>query len=208
MSHPVSERKSSGFTIIELAVALLISAIMATMAYQAIDQAARNRGSIDNNTQRLQELQNTMRLLVQDIAQTAPRPVRESAGASHRPAIQGTATEFELTRAGWSNPAGVQRSQLQRVRYVLEEETLVRLQWSTLDALLDPPPLRRELLKKVKSISIRYMNDAYSWQGQWPPPAPGGAVNSSWLRWRPLAIEVTIELDDWGRLSRLVEIAG
>jgi hypothetical protein len=28
------------------------------------------------------------------------------------------------------------------------------------------------------------------------------------LRWRPVAVEVTIELEDWGILMRHIEVAG
>ena len=28
------------------------------------------------------------------------------------------------------------------------------------------------------------------------------------LRWLPVAVEVTLELEDWGRLVRLIEVAG
>ncbi len=27
------------------------------------------------------------------------------------------------------------------------------------------------------------------------------------LRWRPLAVEVTLELEDWGKITRIIEVA-
>ena len=201
-------RRQSGFTLIELMVAALITAILFAMGYGAIQQALANREAVTRNADRLRSVQDTIRLLVQDLSQLAPRPVREPLGEGYQPALLATADSMALTRGGWMNPAGVQRSTLQRVRYVLQDGSLYREQWPVLDALLDPPPVRRELVDEVKSFRIRYMNDGRNWQDTWPPPAQSGARTEKELRWRPIAVEVTLELADWGKIVRLVEVPG
>ena len=50
------------------------------------------------------------------------------------------------------------------------------------------------------------MNDARNWQEQWPPNDPSPQELKD--RWRPMAVEVTVELEDWGRVVRVVEGAG
>lgn len=199
-------RHGTGFTLIELVVAVLITAIVFAMGYGALDQALGNRDSIRASAERLTALQTTMRLLVQDFSQAAPRPVREPLGEGYRAALLADGQQVSLTRAGASNPAGVQRSTLQRVRYVLEDGVLYREQWAVLDATLEPEPQRRALLDNVTAFSVRFMNDARTWQQDWPTPQPGGG---DWvLAWRPLAVEVTVETEDWGRVVRLVELTG
>ena len=135
-------------------------------------------------------------------AQTrVPSSGTSSIGAS------GAASIVTLTRAGWANPAGIQRPALQRVTYILENGTLRREHWPVLDATLTTTTVRRELLDKVKSITLRYMDVSFQWRDQWPQQALAGDPTSN-LRLRPIAVEVTLELEDWGKLVRVIEVAG
>jgi general secretion pathway protein J len=201
-------RPQRGFTIIELMVAMLITAIVFALGYGALNQALGSRETIAARAERLQAVQATVRGLVQDFSQLVPRPVRDPLGEGHLPALLGDSTQATLTRGGWMNPAGVQRSTLQRVRYVLEDGKLYREQWTVLDATLAPTPMRRMLLDGVRAFSLRYRNDGRTWQPDWPPPASSGTRTERDLRWRPIAVEVTLELEDWGTIVRLIEVPG
>jgi len=47
------------------------------------------------------------------------------------------------------------------------------------------------------------------WQTQWPPTSVAGAMGQELaLRERPIAIEITLDTDDWGKLVRTIEVAG
>jgi general secretion pathway protein J len=201
-------RLHRGFTIIELMVAMLITAIVFALGYGTLNQALGNREIITARAERLQAVQATIRGLVQDFSQLAPRPVRDPLGEGHLPALLGAPAQATLTRGGWMNPAGVQRPTLQRVRYVLEDGKLYREQWAVLDATLLPPPMRRQLLDGVRAFSLRYKNDGRTWQTDWPPAASSGTRTERDLRWRPIAVEVTLELEDWGTIVRLIEVPG
>jgi type II secretion system protein J len=63
----------------------------------------------------------------------------------------------------------------------------------------------QELFDKVKTVQLRYLDGNQTWQSQWPP-ATLAAPES--LSSRPVAVEVTIEFKDWGRIRRLIEVAG
>jgi general secretion pathway protein J len=200
-----------GFTLIEIMIAVLISAILAVMAFEAMQQALNNRVHVREAGQRVRAVQNAMRTFVQDFSQLTPRPVREPLGGEFQPAVLArttVATEVSLTRGGWMNPAGLSRSTLQRVRYVLREGKLYREYWMVLDASLEPQPQSKELLAGVKSFRVRFMNDGRTWQDSWPPPSLSNPPEEQWMRWRPIAVEVTLELDDWGKLTRLIEVPG
>ena len=77
-----------------------------------------------------------------------------------------------------------------------------------LDAQLEPQPQSKELLSGVRSFRLRFMNDGRAWQEGWPPPSLSNPPDEQWLRWRPIAVEVTLELEDWGTLTRLIEVPG
>lgn len=201
-----------GFTLVELLVALFIAAVMFAMGYGAINQALRDRTQLADAQARLNAVQTAMRLLVQDFAQVAPRPVRSPLGADSEPVLRSApgnnAELVVLTRSGWANPSGLlQRPTLQRVRYVLEDKKLYREHWRVLDVLPGMTPIRRTVIDRVKAIRFRYMDTNRSWQQEWGT-AGNGPSTLDVLRFRPIAVEITLELEDYGELLRIVEIAG
>jgi general secretion pathway protein J len=202
--------RSRGFTLIEVLVAVLIAAILAVMAFTAMREALDHRELLRTRSARLAAVQTVMRIFVQDFSQMQPRPVREPIGQGYQPAMEGTAgsPEVTFTRGGWSNPAGAQRSTLERVRYVLRDGVLIREHWNVLDAQLLPDPVPRTLLDGVQEFQVRYMDDSRSWQDSWPPQSSVNITGERQLRWRPIAVEVRITLKDWGTLTRLIEVAG
>jgi general secretion pathway protein J len=197
--------------LIEILVASAIAAILAAMAFIAMEEALGNRERIREAQTRLVALQFTMRSMVQDFSQLAPRPVRMQVGEGYEAALTGrpgTPAQVTLTRGGWTNPAGLQRSSLQRVRYEVRDGVLYRDYWTVLDASTDPLPVERALIDGVEGFSLRYMNDGRRWQDNWPPPQPGGDDQLRVQRWRPIAVEVTLQLTDWGTITRLIEVPG
>ncbi|MGP8096376.1 MAG: type II secretion system minor pseudopilin GspJ [Steroidobacteraceae bacterium] len=111
----------------------------------------------------------------------------------------------ELTHAGWSNTAGQQRSTLQRVSYALVDDVLKRAYTTELDTVQGTTPQIQDLFGGVKTIQFRYLDGNQTWQNQWPPPTLP-VTEALWTR--PVAVEVTIEFKDWGRVRRLIEVAG
>jgi general secretion pathway protein J len=149
-----------------------------------------------------------MHLLTSDFRTAAPRPVRETIGDGYRAALMrdpNSAVLIEFSRAGWPNGAGMPRGTVQRVSYRLEESKLIREHQNVTDATQASPPVARELLQDVESIEIRYMNNSREWVAEWPP---AGSAADSDPRMRPIAVEVTIVLADYGELRRLIEVPG
>ncbi len=201
-------KRQRGFTLVEIMVAVVIAAVLAIMAFEAMQNALKSRDRIRTNAARLQSVQFTMRSLVQDLSQLYPRPVREPLGPGYQPAVAG-GTELVFTRSGWSNPVGLERSTLQRVRYSLVDGKLFREYWMALDAQIYPPPVSRQLLDDVVNFKVRYMDAGRTWQDSWPPAAQsGGTRTQRELGLRPIAVEVTLELKDFGVLTRLIEVTG
>lgn len=223
-----------GFTLIELLVALFITAVMMALGYAAVNQAASGRVAVEQQAARIVKVQRAVHALEQDIGLLQPRPVRDplggqdvaalvahvssqsslggaTAATSSAPAattasslaLQSTAL-LSLTRGGWANPVGIPRPEEQRVSYQVEDNVLVRYHQPVLDAVGETSLVRRELLDQVVSLNFRYMDAAHVWQDNWQV---NGAPQQA-QRHRPVAIEITLVLKDFGKLVRIVEIGG
>ena len=209
----MSMKRQRGFTLIELMVAVFITAILFAIGYGAVSQAVKYRAGLEEQQERLITIQAAMRTIAQDVNQLALRPIRDPSGNDWLPVLIASGSNSqriaELTRGGWANPAGVQRPGLQRVVYLFEDNTLRREYWPVLDPLLSTDPIKKDLCPRVKSVTFRYMDVGRQWRDTWPPASavtasPGNTQLN--LRLRPVAVEVTIELLDWGKVVRVLEV--
>jgi general secretion pathway protein J len=204
-----------GFTLIEVMIAIFIAAIMFAIGYSAINQALRERDAINAAQARTNEIQRGMRVVAQDLTQIVARAARDVSGTGElKPAVMATGTDNVLvtfTRAGWSNPVGLQRPAEQRVRYRFIDGSLVREHWDAVDAALNVEPRQRILITKVKSAEVRFLDPvSRNWRTEWPGTTGTGQLNPSridlLLLPRPMVIEFTLVLEDWGRVQRIFEV--
>jgi general secretion pathway protein J len=114
----------------------------------------------------------------------------------------------DLTRAGWSNTAGQQRSTLQRVSYALVGDVLKRSYQINLDTVQGNKPVVQDLLTGVKGVQLRYLDSNQAWQNQWPEATTIQNGSSADLQSRPVAVEIIVQFKDWGAIRRLVEVSG
>ena len=114
----------------------------------------------------------------------------------------------DLTRAGWSNTAGQQRSTLQRVSYALVGDVLKRSYQANLDTVQGNKPVVQDLLTGVKGVQLRYLDGNQAWQNQWPEGTTIQNGSTADLQSRPVAVEIIIQFKDWGAIRRLVEVSG
>lgn len=208
-ARPATRARGAGFTLVELLVAIFITAVMFALGYGAIRQATENRDRVRSEQQRIVAVQRAVRLMTQDFAQAVPRPVRDILGSGEEPALRANArdtTLVALTRGGVAQLAGAQRPTLQRIEYRLEQGTLWRLAWPALDRTQGYEASRREVLRSLRAVRLRYLDAAGQWQEQWPPSSAGTPALR--LRMRPIAVEITLDTEDYGVIVRLVEVPG
>ena len=192
-----------GFTLLELLVAITIFAIMAVMAYGGLSNVIDNSQASRVSLQRLQQIQQTLIVLNRDLSQIRERKIRDAFGVSQPYLIAGNSDRLlEFTRGGRVNPARLKRSSLQRVAYRIDENRLMRLQWAFLDRPPGSEPRETTLLDDVDSVSLRFLDSNASWHEQWPPLNNAGVATQP----RPVAIEVKLNLADWGEIRRLFAV--
>ena len=200
-------RRASGFTLVELLVAMTIVAIVGVIALDGLNRVIDQQSVARERAERWREVQLAMRMVVQDLAQIHPRPTREELGANFQPSLLASPNAqfaLELSRGGWTNPAGFARGSVLRVAYDWEDadDLLVRFHWPVMDRTFATPPIRTELLGGVTEVEMRFLDSTGQWHLDWPPLSTNP---SQAFVLRPRAIEFGVEIEGFGRISRLVE---
>jgi len=200
--------RTGGFTLLELLVAMAIFAILGTLALTGYTELQQQAEYAEQRLARTREVQRAVQLISQDLGQIEPRPVRQPLGEGWLPALvagDSAESKIEFTKAGWSNTAGLERPTLQRVAYRINQDGLWRDHWPVLDRTLAQEPVQLKLLGSVRNVRFRFMNSSREWVERWP--TTDGTTDGA-ARERPVAVEVTLELEDWGEIRRIVEVAG
>jgi general secretion pathway protein J len=197
-----------GFSLLELLVALAIFAVLATMAYAALNSVLTARKQVEAKSARLSALQTALMIMERDVEQAVPRGIRDEFGDG-QPALQGGGvgtTMLSLTRDGWSNPLGLARSHLQRVAYQFNDKQLIRQSWGILDRAPNTESYSEVLLDNVTAVELRFLGQDGQWSPYWPPQTD--AAQSTVVVPPPRAVEINLDVADWGRITRLFRVPG
>ena len=208
-------RAERGFTLVEVLIALTITAFVAAAAYAglsaAIDGVERSRAEAERHW----ELTRALRIIARDLRHVVPRPVRDEFGEAEPALMGGPAARFtlSLTRSGWHNPNNHPRSNLQRVNYVWEEDALWRESYPVLDRAGNTEAQRVRLLGGVTGLRLFFLDqpgnlgaasrgvsiDTRNWPESWAPdPMQSGDALAP-----PLALEWVLQLDGLGEVRSL-----
>ena len=208
-------RGSAGFTLVEVLIALAITAFISAIAYSSLSSALAAVESIRVTAQRTYEVDRAWMIISRDLGQFVARPVRDEFGEVEPAMMGGAAARFPLsfTRTGWHNPVGNQRSNLQRVNYRLEDGALWRDSYPVLDRAPDSAPRQVRLLEDVEVLELVFLGaltevestgsgielDTRGWQGSWVSDT--SAPNTELAP--PVALEFRLQLGDLGEMRRI-----
>ena len=195
-------QKSPGFTLLELLVSMSIFATLGLGAYQMLQTVADSHQRVRSSAEAFTGLNLAYSIIQRDFNQFAPRAVRDEYGEV-LPIIDFENEDYiiEFTRRGWRNPAGRQRSRLQRVAYSLdfEEETLTRHFWKVLDRAEDSEPVSQLLLEGVTDFRVTgFSGDESAIDREFILEDEEAAA--------PLAVEVVISTNALGESYRLFQM--
>ena len=207
-------KASRGFTLVEVLVALAVTAFVAAAAYAGVASVISGVERTREVAERTAAINRALSLISRDIRQFVDRGVRDEFGQEQPGLSGGRLARFPLTltRAGWHNSAGHARSTLERVSYVFEDAALWRLRFPVLDRVGGTRPARVLLLEDVDGIELRFLGDigalgtgnatqieTRNWETSWVADVsqPGGVTPP------PAALELRLDLADAGLLTRL-----
>lgn len=194
-----SPRKSKGFTLLELLIALFIFTIVSIIMMGALHNIINIQTAAEKKSDRFTELQIALLIFSRDVEQTINRTIND--GAANVAALKGNAHTLEFTHGGLSNPLGLlSRSTLQRTRYEIKNHNLMRISWQVLDRTSESKADERILLHDVENAQFDYVDHEGHLKTEWP-------VDSQ-QPFTPRAVRITLTLKNWGKLSQLYLIPG
>ncbi len=207
-------RSPRGFTLIEVLIAMAITAFVSLVAYSGLSTVITGVKSARTEASRLHEVSRALNLLSRDLRQVVDRSVYDEFG-TRVSAVEGGPLAREtltFTKAGWHNTVGAPRSTLQRVAYYLDEDRLIRASWPVLDRTNAIEPNELVLLENVEAFEVSFLADINTlqvdrngvvdtrlWQENWVADVsqPGTLAEP------PVAVEVLLTVEGWGELERL-----
>ncbi|HEX2549821.1 MAG TPA: type II secretion system minor pseudopilin GspJ [Gammaproteobacteria bacterium] len=190
----------SGFTLLEILMALFIFTIVSIMMVTTLHTVFDSQTVTAKNAEKTSKLQLSLLLMSRDFEQAIDRPITNAKNI-YEGAFIGSPRTVTFTHGGWANPKGQeQRSTLQRTKYAIENHQLIRSVWTVLDQSAKTLPTRRVLYDKVSDLRFEYLDEDGKFQNNWPQENRQTSL--------PVAIRVSLTLEDWGKITQLYLLKG
>ena len=155
-------KTSSGFTLLEILVAISIFAIIGVASSALLASVIDRNELSDQRFQQLEKLQRAMIVMERDLHQAIKRPIRVEGELNENVMVGGVASGSDadgigFVRAGWHNPQFMlPRSNMQYVAYRLQDNQLERLYGNHVDNVIGFEPKVRVLLKDVDDFQVEF----------------------------------------------------
>ena len=179
---------TDGFTLVELLVALFIFSLIAVASVTLLRSSADGQIILKDRLAKHSAFMRTANLLEADLAQAAPRPVRDASGnslAAFSTAPQsgqtGNSALFGFTRSGLSAGIDGILPAIGRVSYSYANGILIRTTWPVADG--SQPLPAANVMEGLQSVTARFRDTLGNWQTIWRPLDPADL---------PRAVELTI----------------
>lgn len=194
----------SGFTLVEMMVALFIFSLLSVAGVVLLRGAVNSNEVTDAKLGDMAQMQRLVSLMETDLSQALPRPYRNEQGDRVAAFISETGANgrgsngqgfLSFTRGGQSNINNEPRSNMQRVSYQLNDDRLERLQYEMTDGGSISEPAK--LLDGISDLELRFRDKRGQWIRNWPTER---------LSDMPRAVEIRFEQN--GRGYRHVFLVG
>ena len=187
-----------GFTLIEMLVTVGIFAMLGVISAQILGHSVQVTEKIIDRSERLMETQLAMSVMSRDFSQYVTRSVRDELGDRMSALILDDGLAIEFTRAGWTNPTGALRSNLQRVSYHIAGGSIYRRYWQVLDRAHDTEPIEQLLLTNVERAAFAVIDETGDEHYFWPPVVANPNLQSP----RPIGIKFSLDITPFSNIGR------
>jgi general secretion pathway protein J len=162
--------RSTGFTLIEILIALSILALIALLGYRATSSLAQSESRLAEESARWRTLDALFARLEGDMRAAVPRAVRS--GNSTEPAWVGGTDDagnatIRFSRAG-GEPGNEPGAAGQRIGYRLANGAIEVDYWPHLDQPGDVAPTAFVLADGIAGLRVDYLDSLGEWRDRWP----------------------------------------
>ncbi len=217
---------SQGFTLLEVMIALVISALIAVMAFESLNAADDGATRTNEVLAEINRLDRAWQIIAADLRHVIPPAQADKNSVFKAESLRSSGEDADqlvlmFKRRGWVNFSNLPRSDLQLVSYRVEEGKLWRdfapernLELADVD-LEEDDGIHQLLLEGVEDLQLRFLFQgaitsrgksaledrefSEDWLQKWPDNNQQGASAQD----LPLAVEITIELKGVGSSERL-----
>ena len=197
-------KKRSGFTLIEVLIAMAIFAFMAIGAQQVLSQIYRSNDISQQRSERMKTLQRALVFMDNDFRQMALRQMRTNGEEPSKKLIEWQDYLLDsdmkgvmFARSGWHNPAQqFPRGDVTKVGYRVKDSQLERVWWHYVDTPTGQQGLVMPLIDQVEAFEMRFF-DGEQWSSRW---------DKSMVL--PKAVQVSLTFSDYGKIERIYLTGG
>ncbi|MGB8635027.1 MAG: type II secretion system minor pseudopilin GspJ [Rhodanobacteraceae bacterium] len=197
------KRLCTGFSLIELLVAVAVFALASALAWAGLSAVTDSRQRLALEQRQFASVQRSVDFLARDLATAVDRSVRAGRGG-RRPALVGDQGRVAFTRMGMASELQSSSSALERVVWFVDNKALVRGRYAELDRPDDRGLSQRHMDDDIRGFELRYLDHSGSWHERWPPPADRRNADPAAL---PRAVEFRIRFESVGQIRRVIELA-
>jgi len=194
--------KQLGLTLVEVLVALLVTAFISAISFNAIQSATTTQTVVQEQGGHLHSLQRFSVTWTDDLEHLIARPIVDEFGVSRLAleAYKDAEVLLEFTRSGRYRNPNLPISSLERVEYRLEGDKLKRSVWLWLDRLEPEPTYEAIVLEGIDEARLVFYrkDQVLRSQDEWTQNSIAAADEM------PLGIELIIEHEVYGEVRRLV----
>lgn len=177
------KNKQTGFTLLELVIAMAIFALLGLASWKLFDGVLRVQQGTAAHERELRTLQRAMAVIERDVLHVTEQPVLLKQNV------------LQLQRSNWRNPLDQPRSGRQMLAYRLDKGVL----WRESQAEGAQSVQRQRLLDDVRQLRWRVFDSQSGWSSDWAS-GPGG--NTS------MALELQVSVGRFEAIRRVLLLPG
>jgi general secretion pathway protein J len=199
----MSRSHQTGFTLLEILVAISIFAILAVLAYGGLNSIVRAQLGLRVAQTELNTLDLALSRFEKDLRQALPRAARGAYGTEEA-ALVGDSSNLSLSTLSLAAAANGPALRAVRVRHAFAAGRWLRAEAAALDVAPNTPESARLQLDGFNNARLRYLDNALIEQSQWPPVnASQNGLSPNSL---PRAVELRIDTKAFGEVRRVIAL--